>query len=687
MPQVPYNPVPTQSPRMIATPMLSQNVDANAFGANVGQALSHLGDTVGHASNEIFTRALALQNLRNEADARQADTDYMMEASKLHADFNSLEGKNAVDAYPKYMEDLRNARERIRGGLQTATAQKLYDAQSMPFMGRTIFNGAGHAAAQNKRYVAGTSQARVNALKDDALSQPKDDAGFQRSLERLPQEIDFQGDIAGWGDEQKQNQKSAEISQLWSNRVVGLSRTDPWKAKEMLEANRQYIRGQDLLKVDQIVNRQLETTGSRNISDAVNAGWAPYMKQGDVDKAVGIEETLTRVVKQAQRDNPDLRFSIGKGKVTEGEAGRTVFLTPIDEKGNAVPNDKEGFGNVQEAMRKAAEKLGIPIEAVGEWNSGRFQLPKDYDVRKAPKAVEEPLQSRVDRAADYARKYAPELTTFGDVTRERVISDFNRGKSIKRDRDLTNKNIVDEALVNGATGGNVPTTVEELTSDARVKAAWEDLDPSAQLAYLKKLATNARGETAWTAESIKRYQQLKGQAYTDPKGFLDLDVTSEKFPNRAKLELVNLQNKLKQNAEADPRVRHALDMLGPDLQAAGITVQNNRLAHDQFVGALQDQLERFQRENTRPPRFEEIRTIGAQLMQTNGGLWGWFGTRTFEYVPSDDEAAKIKALPGWAEKGIVPTDEMVQRFYAAKKFQELYGKKKEESTPNVRGPR
>lgn len=705
MPQVPYQPFASEQASSQGAPSISVNAPVAAFGGATGQALSHLGAQLEKSGDELFNRAIAIQQLRDESLAREADADYTERAGLLHAEYNSLQGKSAVEAFPKYMENLRNTREELREGLQGDYARRIYDTSSRSTMGRTIFNGAGHAATSGKKWAVDASTARVAGWKDVALSAPHDDISFKASLDGLREEIETRAAVGGWGPEQTDHAMAEEVSGLWSNRIVGLARTQPWAAKDMLEKNRTKILGQHMEKVDKVVDQHLVTTGSRNISDAVNNGWAPYMTQRDADRSVGVDDTLMRIVKKAQRDNPDLQFTIGGqgGRRTVAEqadivargnsktmhsdhlTGRAIDLVPLT---NGQPDYKSPqYPRLIEAMQKASEELGIPLKAKSKaftgWDPGHYALPEDYDVRKAGKVPEEPLQNRMDRAADYAKRYMPESTIFADAVRDRVMTDFNRTKTVKRDFEYANKNTLEGALVGGFGNGKIPTTKEELVAlDPKVEAAWENLDETAQRRYLKALATNAKGDQAWSSDSLRRYQELKGMAQAEPKEFLETDVISEKFPNRARLELINLQQKLKANAEQDPRVGKALQILRPDLSAAGIDRTSNKARYDQFVGALQDQLEEFQKQNNKAPKADEVRQIGARLMQDQSSGWfPWSKTPTFELSVPADEIAKIKADPAWKELGIEPSDPQIQRIYTRRKYQELYGKSIAKDTP------
>src|SRR4029077_17653296 len=121
-----------------------------------------------------------LQNINNETEAKDADADYMMKAGQLHANFSALEGNQAGDAFAKHTQDLQDLRTSIRGRLSNPAAQRMFDTSSLSVMGRTIFNGAGHAAQQTKVAASNASQARVDTMSDAVGTNPTDELTSQR---------------------------------------------------------------------------------------------------------------------------------------------------------------------------------------------------------------------------------------------------------------------------------------------------------------------------------------------------------------------------------------------------------------------------------------------------------------------------------------------------------------------------
>lgn len=278
MATVPYNPVPTARPTGAGNNVINIRADAGAFGGlaarateQLGGAVQGFGRTLEHAGDELFRRAVALQELENDNIAKQADADYIIESGKLHAEYNSLQGKSAVDAFPKYAEDLKGLRESMRAQLPNDSTRRIFDNATKGTMARSIFNGAGHAASQNKRWTLGTSVSRIDAIKEGVLQDPTNDDLFQDGVRQIHREVrGTQAAVAGWGPEQTDQEVEKDISSLSMMRIIGLARTDPFKARELLEASRDHLRSGDVMRAQKIVMDQEISTGARNIAEIVS---------------------------------------------------------------------------------------------------------------------------------------------------------------------------------------------------------------------------------------------------------------------------------------------------------------------------------------------------------------------------------------------------------------------------------
>jgi len=699
MPTVPYSPVPSISPNPgQGTPSLSVNAPSEAFGGNIAAAIGGLGRAVDKAGDEIYARGAAMQDLFNHSEAQQADADFMEKVGGIKAQYDTLQGKAAVDAYPKYITNLKQLREQSAAALSNPMSQKLFDSSSRSMVSRSIFSGAGHAATENKKFALGSSSAKVSAIANDALQSPQDEDGFRAGLTQTETEVREQGVLMGTSPEETSEMISNAKSKLWTSRIGGLSKSEPFKASKMLDdaAKRGEIRGEDLAKITNQVRQSMYTVGSRNVSQEVLTGAGNRPGFGTVDiklarEAIGQIESGGRYDLQGVQTKHGR--ALGKYQVMEeylpeylANAG-LPSMTPAEYLKSPSIQDQVFDANFSQKMKAG----GSANDAASMWLTGRTlndlkntaadahgTNAQEY-VRRFNKALAErmPLADKIEGARAIAAERAPNDPMFQDYAVNRVESDNNRLLQVKRDTDYYNKQTVEGALIGGPSG-KLPTTLEEVKSDPDSAAAWDNLPASDQRRYLGVLARNAKGDTSWTEEKLRNYQRIKGQAASDPAGFLEMDVISTDLPTSARKELIGLQGKMKEKAESDPRVTKALQVLGPDLQAAGITRQNKD-EYDQYVGALQEALTDWQEEHKKAPNAAEVKVIGARLMQERSGT-GWFGTnigvsKVFNIPVPEKEAEAIKALPTWAEVGITPTDTQIQRIYTRKVYNELYGGK------------
>lgn len=192
------------------------------------------------------------------------------------------------------------------------------------------------------------------------------------------------------------------------------------------------------------------------------------------------------------------------------------------------------------------------------------------------------------------------------------------------------------------------------------------------------LLANSRGDTiVWNDETRNNYKTVKGMADQNPVEFQAMDIESQKLPPDAKKEMINLQLKMnKQPAQSDPKVARAMQMLRPDLEAAGISTKSDKEGFWRFAGGLQDALNIEQKDNKKPPTLDEVRKIGSRLMQeqiTDKG-WLWDSKAPLYNVPlTDDRKKELSADPYWKKNNIVPTDDQLRRIHAAQEYSRLYG--------------
>jgi len=686
---------------MDATPRYTADVSPDTFGANIGQAISRLGATSETVGNEIFARGLAMQDLANHSEAQQADANYMQKAGELHADFSSKQGKDAVDAYPQYMEDLRKARSDIGATLSNPMSQKLYDAGSLSTMGRTIFNGAGHAATQNKAYAVQSSQSKVAAINDQVLANPMDDSGFKANLSEAENQIRSQVALKG-GDAEMADQAVADNrSALYSQKIKGMLKTQPIQAGKILDKaiSDGDIRGEDIAKMTSAVQMARNTVGARVVSNQVFSGANGRWGQGPVDiKAAG--EAIGQIESGGNYDTVGVTTkhgqALGKYQVME------EFLPEFLAKAGLPAMSRDEFlksHSAQDAVFSAnfgayMKQTGSANDAASMWLTGKplaeAGATKDalgtnaqtYVNRfNAALAKSAPLSAKVDMGKTLAAEQAPNDPLFPDYVQQRVEADHNQQIAIKRDDIWQAQQPIENALTGGLSGGKIPTTIEDLTSDPKVAAAWDrlgELNPAKQRYYLDVMSRHAKGDHAMTPANLPTYLKFTGMA-NDPERAADFvdDSTSKAIldsdiPITKKSELLQLPQRMRGKSEdANPQISQALQILNPDLQAAGLNDPVNKDDKAQFVGALSDQIHQFSKDNSRPPKFEELRTMGARLLQAQQTPGRFFGTNTY---PTYQVPIPYADLQEQKQRHPEMSDYEIQRNYTSTLYKKLNAK-------------
>lgn len=704
-PNVPYSGVPQVAVGGTPQSRFRADVSPTTFGAGVGEALGSLGGQLKSTGNELFERGIAMQTLYNQSEAQEADAQYTEKAGLLHANYNSLQGKQAVDAYPQYIADLKQTRTTIRDGLSNEMSQKLFESASNGTMGRSIFNGAGHAAGQNKAYALGASTARIAAIGNTTLSQPTDERSFTQGLATTEREVRAQAELQGLSPEATDEAISMQRSKLWGERVKGMAKQDPITAGRWLEdgIKRGDIRGEDIGKLTNVVQQQRNTVGARMISKQVNSGEGARMGAG----IVPIDQAAAAIGQFESGGRYDLQGPEVFNKKTGASRGRALgkyqvmpenLPSWLAESGlpPMTPGEFLKSPSAQDQVfntifGKEMKKHGNFNDAASVWFTGRpmAQAGNATDAQPGYKGVSAPayvagtnailaknapLDRKMQEGVRIASTVAPDDPLFPEYVEQRIKMDNDRAIAVRKDTEFQNKQVIEDALMGGQTG-KLPTTVEELTDTPEKAQAWQDLLSSNQRRYMNVLARNTKGDVVHTPQTLRETQRYKGMAQDDPAGFLDEDFASKELPISDRRALMNLQLLVKKQASGDPRVARALQTLGPDLQAAGIT-SKNKDEYQQFVGALSDWMSEFAEENKKQPKAEDIRVAGSRLLQQTKNPSSWFGSKSpvFSMPVPSDEAETIKADPAWTKLGITPTPEQIQRIYAQSLYQKLYGK-------------
>lgn len=473
MAQVPYSGVPSQTLADIPTPEMNPRVPGAAFGGEVAQAVQGLGKTTEHAGDEIFNRAIALQNLNNETEASEADAKYMIEAGRIHADFNAKEGNERVQAFPKYQQDLQEARQKIRGSLSSPMAQKSYDRQSLSTMGRSIFNGAGAAATAQRQYVVGTATSKMDLDAKSVEDDPKDPRLFEEKLRRTEQNAvtvsAAHGFDSGGAQEQALLQKAR--SRLWAQRIIGNSRIDPFGAARELDENKTELTQDDFLKVDNTVRAQGRAVGSVNIANSVYE--AGKGSETEAPKALSVMEAEARAKAKAfDPDDPILeQHAVAAVRGIWNQANFAKKQEDYDNKQTIA--EAIGAGVKDEQQLRADPKVAAAIDALPK--TDRLAIPariNSYNAAKNKVANEELYNQMVGMSNNDVEGFLsidPYQTGLNQSQMDKIVK---RQEALKKNANQDPR--VDRAL--GWMRGSMGSQMEALGVYKRTTSNKDDYD-------------------------------------------------------------------------------------------------------------------------------------------------------------------------------------------------------------------
>lgn len=349
MPQVPGL-TPNIEPSAQGTPELSLPVPVEAFGGAVGHALEGLGGVVEGASDKIWARAMEIQTLKNETEVDKNDAAFMEKAGIIHAKFSALKGDAAQAAFPQYIQDIKSLREGMSRGMSNPMSQKMFDKTSLSTLGRTIFNGAGHAGEQGALAAIDGVSKRLDTTVDAAST--TDDPGQREELRNKAMGLNYKLHQLKGTTESAPDSERIINSSIDSNNVIFQAKTDPFTAATKLEELKKAdkITDQDYQKADHFITSQRRSIGSVNTANEI---WD--QNRGDEKKPELSEAAMVELgKKRAQEDAPDdpiyeqhVENAIHTKYTREKQSQRQFTWDNKQEIASALQN---GASNIQELL-------------------------------------------------------------------------------------------------------------------------------------------------------------------------------------------------------------------------------------------------------------------------------------------------------------------------------------------------
>lgn len=273
MPQVPYQPIPDVAPQDTPIPTKRLDTPYAAFGGTIGAATEHLGQVTAGAGDELFQRAMAMQDLFNHSQAIDGVNKFMKSAGDVDAKLLSMQGKDAVDYFANgYQQDMQKAQSSIRDQLPNDMVKKMYDQESLSTIGRSYMAGARHAGEANKQYSYDTLNSQTQLAIKQVSDNPNDENLFQQQKDQVATNAAQAIKLKTGADDDSpivKNAQATAVSSLRAERIIAQAKTDPMTAMTTLQEHKGDLTQPDYDRVDGIINTKATAVASANIATDV----------------------------------------------------------------------------------------------------------------------------------------------------------------------------------------------------------------------------------------------------------------------------------------------------------------------------------------------------------------------------------------------------------------------------------
>jgi hypothetical protein len=371
MARVPYNPVPDVNP-IASGEGISVNTPPAAFGENIGAALSHLGTTTEQVGGELFQRAIALQDLANETEARNKVIDFTTQAAQRQSDFDSLQGVDAKNALPAHLKAIGDMRNDMRGTLSSPNAQKYFDQEASSFQNRITFSSAAHAGEQFKQYAIGTAQARIdNTTKAYVDPFSEDERSAKNTV--IDNESHTIAALKGWSEDERQAYVLKQTSINRGGQIEQQAMQDPIKAYGTLQAA--------------IKNGEIDQATADKAQDRI---WVQNRGVGVQNQATGIfapGKSLAEMDAEAHKVAEDPKITLGD-PLFEKDLKTSIRSKAIYDKSITTDQNRTNAGVVMDAIHTDKYHTVQELLADPDVGAAIHALPSK-DQEKLPEMVKE----------------------------------------------------------------------------------------------------------------------------------------------------------------------------------------------------------------------------------------------------------------------------------------------------------
>ena len=251
--------------------MPSVQAPADAFGADIGKAVSQLGAF-------IEDEAQKQQRLDNQAEAQELSNELNTRLRNLklgdgdqEVGYMNRQGRDAMDQRSAYEEKAEKLRKELLGRASNPTVRQNVSGVFANSTGQFLTSVGGHFNAQRKAYRKTALENTTNVATDDAVNATDDATRLARANDAYTATFNYHSDDLGQPDAVAKTFAEEARSKVHQAVILGLVNNQPTAARKYYEANKGQVDPGDRPALEKVLRGgYVKEESARLVADLAN---------------------------------------------------------------------------------------------------------------------------------------------------------------------------------------------------------------------------------------------------------------------------------------------------------------------------------------------------------------------------------------------------------------------------------